>query len=123
MKPEAQRIAIAKVHLGYKDFDNLLWCDEEMCPKWEGRKLHGSSDNTWHQVPDYLNSRDAMAEVEALLTNEQWSAYYNELYFIVVRDSPEGSKNILRGVVSATAAQRLEAVLKTLKLWKADDCV
>ena len=50
-----RRIELAKIQFGWTDFDQLLWCDEETVPPWEGRKLHGakSTENIWHPVPEY----------------------------------------------------------------------
>ncbi len=62
-----------------------------------------------HNIPDYLNDLNAMHEAEKVLVREQRFAYWHEL------------NNIVMGTVHvafATAAQRAEAFLKTLNLWK-----
>ena len=61
-------------------------------------------------VPDYLNDLNAMHEAEKVLMNEQIGVYLRHMsnltslgYF---------------GAIHATAAQRAEAFLKALNLWK-----
>jgi hypothetical protein len=108
MTPEAQRIAIA-----------------EAC----GWKLHSELDNTWcapHQsdcplvadlipLPDYLFDLNAMHEAEKALSgynsatgDSQYGRYITALQRIT---------NWNR-VPSAIAAQRAEAFLRALNLWK-----
>lgn len=50
-----RRIKLAREEFGWTDFDELLWCDEETVPPWEGRKLHGAHpcECVWHLVPEY----------------------------------------------------------------------
>ena len=110
MKTNSQRIAIARAHLGYDDFDWLLWCDEEIVPVWEGRKLHGSNiaESKWHQVLDYLNDLNAMHEAEERLSREQWDTCMIFLGEIVREE---------KGRCHATAAQRAEAFLRTIGKW------
>jgi hypothetical protein len=113
MTPEAQRIAIA-----------------EACG-WEGPFKH------WHfgqllgfryrgkgieqNVPDYLNDLNAMHEAEKVLVNHDYAKYE----FVLGEVCDKWTKENLMGAtlmqstsVSATAAQRAEAFLRTLNLWK-----
>jgi len=93
MNPEAQRIKIA-----------------EACGWF-------FMDDSWHYpngakaiaTPDYLNDLNAMQEAENVLTNEQWWLFVEFLTEI------RGGGVAL--CISATAAQRAEAFLKTLNLW------
>jgi hypothetical protein len=115
MKPEEQRIAIAKAHLGYEDFDWLVWWDEETIPFWTGRKLHGASgDNEWEPVLDYLNDLNAMHEAEKTLKN--LDLYRKFLYLIVLEDLLNTSNE----PAWATAAQRAEAFIRTIGKWNSD---
>jgi hypothetical protein len=123
MKPEEQRIAIAKAHLGYEDFDWLVWCDEEKAPYWEGRKLHGASgDNEWEQVLDYLNDINAMREAENKLSKDHRKQLVYVLLRVVIADldryTPEIDK--FRVLYFATAAQRAEAFIRTIGKWNSD---
>jgi hypothetical protein len=93
MKPEQQRIAIA-----------------EACGWF-------FMDDSWHypngakalSLPDYLTDLNAMHEAEKMLNRE--SGYHEiggyGLYLVALEHN-----------VSSTAAQRAEAFLKTLNLWK-----
>ncbi len=61
------------------------------------------------EVPEFCNDLNAMHDAEKVLVREQRFAYWHEL------------NNIVMGTVHvafATAAQRAEAFLKTLNLWK-----
>jgi nanoRNase/pAp phosphatase (c-di-AMP/oligoRNAs hydrolase) len=62
-------------------------------------------------LPDYLNDLNAMHEAEKVLTREQLDTYLYELHELI------GHNHIERYAVTATAAQRAEAFLKTLNLW------
>jgi hypothetical protein len=116
MKPEEQRITIAKAHLGYEDFDWLVWCDEEKVPYWEGRKLHGASgDNEWEQVLDYLNDINAMREAEKTLTAIQCNDY--DTYIVHFLRNSEIYPPANRFKFHATAAQRAEAFIRTIGKW------
>jgi hypothetical protein len=93
MNPEQQRIAIA-----------------EACGWF-------FMDDSWHypngakalSLPDYLTDLNAMHEAEKMLNRE--SGYHEiggyGLYLVALEHN-----------VSSTAAQRAEAFLKTLNLWK-----
>ena len=60
-------------------------------------------------LPDYLNDLNAMNKAEKSLTNEQWWLFVEFLTEIL-----GGGVAIC---ISATAAQRAEAFLRTLSLW------
>lgn len=120
MKPDEQRIAIAE-WVGWKQrekshramvpcgnqfsYDNFFWNDP-----------HGRPDKG---PPDYLNDLNAMHEAEGLLKGSQIRDF--EISLIKLLNLPlestpyEGSTFPL---IHATAAQRTEALLKTLGLWR-----
>ncbi len=99
MKPEEQRIAIAEargIKPPYKIEQGLDGKD------WQARK-------TIWTIPDYLNDLNAMHEAEKALNSQQVAPYLMQL-----SQHTEGVDWAFR----ATSAQRAEAFLKTLNLWK-----
>ena len=96
MSPKQQRIAIAKSCEYHEINDQNTSC----------RKigLHG-----WTFIPDYLNDLNAMHDAENVLTNEQWWLFVEFLTEI------RGGGVAL--CISATAAQRAEAFLRTIGKW------
>ena len=94
MSPEAQRIAIAEslgIHLHDGD--------------------HAPSNHTFvSDLPDYLNDLNAMQEVEKMLNNNDWWEFVEHLTNICCGGTA------LR--ISATAAQRAEAYLRTIGKWE-----
>lgn len=110
MTPEAQRIAIAEA-CGWKKSD--LWA-------WDGQDCyeHAKHDpRTALQLPDYLNDLNAMHEAHETLTHDQHRIYRRHLQEIVYNQGHfDGNKH--RSVSDAAAAQRAEAFLRTLNLWR-----
>ncbi len=117
MTPEAQRIAIAE------------WCglpvDVCMC----GDSLEATAHRTEHpytpmcsfdEIPDYLNDLNGMHEAEGKLNDEQREDY------VACLTSGTSSEEVCDldpllaewNLLNATAAQRAEALLRTLNLWK-----
>jgi hypothetical protein len=98
MSPEQQRIRIA-----------------EACG-WETNKrkwLAKPPSNSWQYldtIPDYLDDLNAMHEAEKVLNNTNWWIFVEHLTNICGGGVALG--------ISATAAQRAEAFLQTLNLWK-----
>jgi hypothetical protein len=66
--------------------------------------------HVWEELPDYLNDLNAMHEAEKVLYEDetQWKKYKDSFYGIKEFD----------GHLHATAAQRAEAFLRALNLWK-----
>jgi transposase len=92
MKPQQQRIAIAKA-CGFK------------CSEYSDELGQLIAEFT----PDYLNDLNAIHEAEKVLNNVQRERYRTELvYSHAGRD------------VFATAAQRAEAFLRTIGKWEED---
>ena len=96
MSPEQQRIAIAKAcGKNVEMYENCIEGFLQFCYN--------------SKIPDYLNDLNAMHEAEGTLNKE--SGYHETggygLYLVALDHD-----------VSATAAQRAEAFLKTLNLWK-----
>lgn len=77
------------------------------------------SDYGFESLPDYLNDLNAMHKAEKSLDDAQFNNYRTKLSLVVgYRESPRYSTpGWRRRFVSATAAHRAEALLKTLSLW------
>jgi hypothetical protein len=102
MTPEQQRIKIAEA-CGWKR--HPLQMNKNFWIHFPSEKQARDDSD----LPDYLNDLNAMHEAERHLglRYDQWT---RELRAICERDR--------RCVEGATAAQRAEAFLKTLNLWK-----
>ncbi len=135
MKPEAQRVAIAKA-LGLSFSKVCLGWDVQMAR--QTRETVPISDDgpdvVWvkngqivHYGPtDYLDSLDAMHEAEKVLTMDQIGEYENQLYKLTnepLAKMPSQNAILWCGhrfflVAHASAPQRAEALLRTLGLWE-----
>ena len=93
MSPEAQRIAIAKsvgIHLHDGD--------------------HAPSNYVFAtDLPDYCNCLNAIHNVEKKLKGMQWLNYVDSLLDVCGCETP---------TITATAAQRAEAYLRTIGKWE-----
>jgi hypothetical protein len=115
--PQAQIIAIAEA-CGWKpddDGDGTGWKGSWIRQRLIGKKPTFRDGKVVSYlieqiVPDYLNDLNAMQEAENVLTNEQWW-----LFVEFLTEIRGGGVAIC---ISATAAQRAEAFLRTLNLWK-----
>ncbi len=110
MNPEAQRIAIAKA-CGWKLVTDNPEYNPEYEPYWEDLKGNMVAvSNGVHRLPDYLNDLNAMHEAEDTMYDGQlWIEYEIEL---------TTAMDHVGWQFHATAAQRAEAFLKALNLWK-----
>jgi hypothetical protein len=104
MTPEAQRIAIAEA------------CGWRTQPDSQGKRWEDTSalEDGWFyesELPDYLTDLNACAEFEATLTAEEYSAYHH----VLVHDICAHPSSVRP--LSATAAQRCEAFLRTIGKW------
>lgn len=104
MTPERQRIAIAQVMLG----EHLCGCGQHW--RQSDKKSCGNA------VPDYLSDLNAMHEAEKTLTIQSNARYELELCAAV--DASGRDSDIWHYVLTATAAQRAEAFLKTIGKWE-----
>lgn len=68
------------------------------------------------ELPDYLNDLNAVHELEEKLNDEEHLWFRMKLWDVVIESTNEDRWD--RSFISATAAQRCEALLKTLNLWK-----
>ena len=101
MSPEAQRIAIAEA-CGWTDFNSAAHAGAIQY----GRRPFSCFDS-W-ELPDYLKDLNAMHEAETFIPNGKEQVYFETLHDV------SGNLTFYR----STAAQRAEAFLKTLNLWK-----
>ena len=109
MTPEQQRIAIAKA-CGWKHVN----VDELMSGYAPDQGMPGLCI-----IPNYPFDLNAMHEEEKTLTDEQYIRFAQHLNAAWFRDNPQPVNRIgLLRSASATAAQRAEAFLRTLNLWK-----
>lgn len=133
MKPEAQRIAIAKA-CGWKIEPRPEWpaypFSAHTVTTPTGEFLGTISDEAmFKKLPDYLNDLNAMHEAEKIFGSvRNWTNYITQLSKIVWANyslwelanetSQEAIAYRLSQLAGATAEQRAEAFLKTLGLWK-----
>jgi len=132
MNSDLQRIAIAEacgwvwVAWGGSPNPTPVEIQKLYAFAWD-HPVHGRVGGT-RDLPDYLNSLDAMNVAEKILTDEQyfgapgsWSSHDDDFSFNGWLDRIVGNSTPVDRPVrykSATAAQRAEAFLKTLNLWK-----
>lgn len=69
------------------------------------------------KLPDYLNDLNAMHEAEKLLTDEQIWKYISKLVDLTGAESLEEYAEAFV-MIHATAAQRAEALLRTIGKWE-----
>ena len=108
MKPEEQRIAIAKA-FGWTAIEPCTCCDTV------SRGYEPTPGAYKKHLPDYLNDLNAMHEAEKMLSNQQ-----KEKYLDILSDFTEGRRDtshVWHDTVFTTAAQRAEAFLHTLGKW------
>jgi hypothetical protein len=130
MTPEAQRIAIAEA-CGW----SLQPGQTARTPKGDEVWTYDSRGNSYgpytiegmlqtaamKMVPDYLNDLDAIHEAEKILTDDQCQRHVDNLE--LVTGATLSTNGVRYGMnyfclYHATAAQRAEAFLRTLGLWK-----
>jgi hypothetical protein len=121
MTPEAQRIAIAE-YMGWA----MRWQGNDyLCVRHPDKGACGGPSNMSQavmdaaNVPDYLNDLNAMHEAEKVLeTDRQLCEYDTHLATIVMRDWKVSGVLLSSMDWHAKAAQRAEAFLKCLDLWR-----
>jgi hypothetical protein len=109
VNPEAQRIAIAEA-CGWTDCEHIKRLG--LC-KGKHKEVRVQYDSGHSALPDYLNDLNAMHEAEKILNHVKAAEYARMLTFIAWQ-----SEQPVFAPMTATAAQRAEAFLRTLNLWK-----
>ncbi len=131
MSPKAQRIAIAEAcgvqtlywkakYNNHGIEDCYITDSKEDAEEWPFKELGVESFVYLGKIPNYLNDLNAMHEAEKLLvglTKFHGITFDTQAYDTYVVTLRKVSKH---AAVSATAAQRAEAFLKTLNLWVDD---
>lgn len=117
MTPEAQRIAIAEAcgwwveqrDDGIGKWSVLISPDKKRVDSTSGVATLGN----FGCLPDYPNDLNAMHEAEKVLENDEtkWKEYRDWLYVLLESNRHE---------INATAAQRANALLKTIGKWRED---
>ena len=116
MKPEEQRIAIAEA-CGWSACGCVEGCKPHGYPP-DARKpttvelLNGTGPSPW-DIPDYLNDLNAMHEAEKTL-NQNLAAEYARMLTSTAWQSEQPTF----APMTATAAQRAEAFLRTINKWE-----
>lgn len=107
MSPEEQRIAIAHA-CGWTDI------------RWTGNRYVGSTKEygSPQELPDFCDDLNAMHEAEKALDENQQLVYGSRLYEITGAYNQETQRREGWKEIHSTAAQRAEAFLKTMNLWK-----
>ena len=107
MNSERQRIKIAEA-CGFEPYS------PRGRPEW---KKDRSIFTKAEYLPDYLNDLNACHEMEQTLADAQHRRFRRKL--AEISHDKAGRSLHSRALISATAAQRCEAFLKTLGLWEA----
>ena len=116
MSPEAQRIAIAEA-CGWRRIkeQHRNWDGPPELELWGARLLpDGENDDLRirEEVPDYLNSLDAIFGAIKMMTNDQKDEVVRRIGWSAVRGCWDNSF-----IANATPAQWSRAFLQTLNLW------
>jgi hypothetical protein len=105
MKPERQLIVIAEA------------CGITIPEHWRGDARNEASFLRF--IPDYLNDLNAMHVAEAILKEGQMLRYGRFLKRIVTGEKTmHHNYTTTASIARATAAQRAEALLRTLGIWE-----
>ena len=112
MTAEAQRLAIAQA-CGWTDID----VQGEYCFGTEPAKSELDARQFMMELPHYCSDLNAMHEAEkaTVLADGSQSEHYWDYVIELSKVAPSGTSP------SATAAERAEALLRTLNLWTADE--
>jgi hypothetical protein len=116
MTQEQQRIAIAE-WCGWTDCKIRSWwkeCAYEPTLTGYDGKGEGSKE-----IPDFLNNLNAIHEAESNLSNNDWDdKFYHWIGYVVSGGQTEQLWAYRKAIVHATAAQRAEALLRTIDKWE-----
>jgi len=107
MNKEQQRIKIAEA---------CGWTEIEPCTCHDHQSRGYETTKVGHKkhLPDYLNDLNAMHEAEKTLSEND-----RQKYLDILADAPRDDRYLTwADGIFATAAQKAEAFLKTLNLWK-----
>jgi len=114
MTPEAQRIAIAE-SCGWKCCEPKPQAKNSPYARWVNK---ADDIREFRNVPNYGNSLDALREAVRKLTGDQRSEFCEQLVDVLKRDSMTAAYIDDFDMLTATAEQQAEALLRTLGLWE-----
>lgn len=129
MTPESQRLALAK-WAGWKFIEHRIGSDIVDVASFPWACLSGMNpkDDTMDGLPDYLHDLNAVAQLEERLDAKEARVFGEQLCKVMTPHSANWgfilySKYPWTGfdvytLAHATAAQRCEALLRTLGLWE-----
>ena len=110
MTEKAQRIAIAEACGWTAEQDSNGYWRAVNQKHGNAVELWLSEQNVWSVgIPDYLNDLNAMHEAEKIFNHAQYCRYISELCTLTITDN--------NSMYMATAAQRVEAFLRTIGKW------
>jgi len=115
MTAEQQRIAIAEA-CGWTYTKTVKELPYGRAPEGKHPTMFGKEVSWDIPLPNYLNDLNAMREAEHLLFSRKkplWDSFAMHLCNIGYRGT-----TTIKYAIHATAAQRAEAFLRTLNLWK-----
>ncbi len=121
MTPLAQRLVIAEA-CGW------VYCGSDSCTPWylspQDAPLYSADPKPWReietrrrQLPNYPNDLNAMKEAEAWMFNNKGLHFSRGYYETHLPNAVNGADGCW-ACVSATAAQRAEAFLRTIGKWE-----
>jgi hypothetical protein len=88
---------------------------------WDFTGIEHPGDMPSHvKVPDYLNDLDAVRKVELNLDDEEWLEYMLQACDVMRIPSDMNKWTIARALLSMSAKEKCEAILKALSLWNND---
>lgn len=87
---------------------------EKMFPNITIRQAdHIMSNGVWYKKPDLLHSLDAMAQAEALLTEEEWPVYIHNLGSLTGAAAHSDPSSWVKDLIKATCELRLPSLCRT----------
>lgn len=113
MSPEAQRVAIAE----WMGWNPNPHCYDEKIRLWRNEGSKPPRTREFSELPDYPNDLNAIHEAEKRLSVNEWTPYLDHLDKICVPVHICPTTHAM-ACYCATAAQRCEALLRILNLWK-----
>jgi len=116
MKTEQQNTAIA-LAIGYTYEDRVMLYDGQEI-KFRLWRSPGGSGIERSGSPNYPGDLNAMHTAWLELSPSEKERFESELYSIIIGWSAYNNNDDAGWITNATAAQRAEAFLKTLDLWK-----
>jgi hypothetical protein len=116
VKPEAQNIALAEWY-GWKLADEVDRHGNRFYQLGDQWRRAIEVPTTYPPLPDYVNDLNAISEAESKLVFSKRQRYFRELQHVMSKPLLYGTHAHISECILATAAQRAEALLRTLGKW------